>query len=144
MNTNLGSMAGRCPQARSLGAVTLEGYQFEFKGCATIVKDQNNKVQGVLWEITDDCERSLDILEGYPGYYNKRTVKIFYQGQWINAMTYLMYPHEPIGVPSQSYYDMLAEGYTEHGIHLDQIDSAVDRAWKNYSNYSWSQYGHYI
>ena len=36
MNTNLGSMAMRCPSARSLGAAVLPHYMFEFKSFATV------------------------------------------------------------------------------------------------------------
>jgi len=125
MNTNLSSMAMRCPKARSLGATVLPHYQFEFKSFATVTPKMDHKVEGVLWEISDECERSLDRLEGYPIYYGKIIVWVEYEGQLVPCMTYLMYPEEEYNYPSQSYVDMLTEGYTSHGISLDQINWAL-------------------
>lgn len=125
MNTNLSSMAMRCPKARSLGAAVLPHYQFEFKSFATVTPKMDHKVEGVLWEITDECERSLDRLEGYPIYYGKIIVWVEHEGEMVPCMTYLMYPEEEYNYPSQSYVDMLTEGYTSHGISLDQINWAL-------------------
>lgn len=125
MNTNLGSMAMRCPKARSLGAAVLPHYQFEFKSFATVTPKMDHNVEGVLWEISDECERSLDRLEGYPIYYGKIIVWVEHEGEMVPCMTYLMYPEEDYNYPSQSYVDMLTEGYTSHGISLDQINWAL-------------------
>ena len=125
MNTNLGSMAMRCPKAKSLGAAVLPHYQFEFKSFATVSPKMGHKVEGVLWEITDQCERSLDRLEGYPIYYGKIIVWVEHEGELVPCMTYLMYPEEEYNYPSQSYVDMLTEGYTSHGISLEQINWAL-------------------
>jgi gamma-glutamylcyclotransferase (GGCT)/AIG2-like uncharacterized protein YtfP len=125
MNTNLGSMAMRCPRARSLGAATLAHYKFEFKSFATVTPKMSQEVQGVLWEITEGCERSLDQLEGYPVFYGKINVWVEHQGELVPCMTYLMYPEEELAYPSDSYVNMLTEGYTSHGIELDQINRAL-------------------
>lgn len=125
MNTNLTQMAIRCPQARSLGRAVLPHYGFEFKSFATVTPDMNNEVGGVLWEITDACERALDRLEGYPLYYNKIIVWVEHEGEMIPCMTYLMYPEEEYNYPSDSYVDMLVEGYQAHDISTNQIDRAL-------------------
>lgn len=125
MNTNLASMAMRCPRAVSLGAAVLPHYQFEFKSFATVSPKMNEQVHGVLWEITDDCEKALDRLEGYPTYYGKIIVWVEYEGNMIPCMTYLMYPEEELNYPSNSYVNMLEEGYTSHGIDTKQIDLAL-------------------
>ena len=134
MNTNLGSMATRCPKAKSLGAAVLPHYAFEFKSFATVVPDMGNEVHGVLWEITDDCEKSLDRLEGYPIYYGKINVWVEHEGEMVPCMTYLMYPEEELDYPSDSYVKMLEEGYTSHGISTDQINWALVRLDELYGN----------
>ncbi len=134
MNTNLGSMAMRCPKAKSLGAAVLPHYAFEFKSFATVVPDMDNAVHGVLWEITDECEKSLDRLEGYPIYYGKINVWVEHEGEMVPCMTYLMYPEEELDYPSDSYVDMLTEGYTSHGINIDQINWALVRLDEYYGN----------
>ena len=80
MNTNLASMAVRCPGAQSLGAAVLPHYEFEFKSFATIAPKMGAETNGVLWEITPECEKSLDRLEGYPVYYGKIIVWVEHNG----------------------------------------------------------------
>lgn len=134
MNTNLGSMAMRCPGAVSLGAARLPHYQFEFKNFATVTPKMGAETHGVLWEITDECEKSLDRLEGYPVYYGKIIVWVEHDGEIIPCMTYLMYPEEEPNYPSDSYVDMLTEGYEAHGIDVDQINWALVALDEMYGN----------
>lgn len=132
MNTNLAQMARRCPQAVSLGAAVLPGFRFEFKSFATVVADYEMDTVGVVWEISDDCEAALDILEGYPVYYTKQIVTVLIDGTLHTAMTYLMYPDEQLSLPSNSYYNMVADGYEDHGISIDQLNLAIDRVQNQY------------
>ena len=132
MNTNLSQMARRCPKAVSLGSAVLPGFRFEFKQFATVVPDVETDTLGVVWEITDDCEDSLDILEGFPKYYTKQMVTVLIDGVPHTAMTYLMYPDEVLGLPSNSYYNMVADGYEDHSISLDQLNDAIDRVHEEY------------
>lgn len=125
MNTNHNSMAMRCPQAVSLGSATLPHYEFAFKSFATVVPKMGAETMGVLWEITDNCERSLDILEGYPIYYGKIIVWVEHGGVLTPAMTYIMYPEEESNYPSESYVKLLEEGYAKHGLNTNQINRAL-------------------
>jgi hypothetical protein len=132
MNTNLAQMRRRCPKAVSLGAAVLPGFRFEFKHFATVVPDVTKDTDVVLWEITKDCEFALDILEGFPKFYTKQLVTVLVDGVPHTAMTYLMYPDEVLALPSNSYYDMVADGYEDHGISLDQLNDAIDRVHDEY------------
>jgi hypothetical protein len=132
MNTNLAQMARRCPKAVSLGAAVLPGFRFEFKQFATVVPDVTKDTDVVLWEITEDCEFALDILEGFPKFYTKQLVTVLVDGVPHTAMTYLMYPDEVLALPSNSYYNMVADGYEDHGIGLDQLNDAIDRVHDEY------------
>ena len=64
-NMNLDQMAYRCPAASVVENVKLEGYRLIFcgrgKGCgvATILPEEGSQVEGVLWKITPECEKSL-------------------------------------------------------------------------------------
>ena len=135
MNTNLAQMAQRCPKAVSLGSAVLPHYEFEFKTYATVTPKLDHKVEGVLWEISDECELSLDQLEGYPIYYSKIIVWVEYESKLVPCMTYLMYPDEEYNYPSDSYVDLLTEGYTSHGIDVDQINWALVRLDELFGNY---------
>jgi gamma-glutamylcyclotransferase (GGCT)/AIG2-like uncharacterized protein YtfP len=127
MNTNKEEMAVRCPSAVPMGKAVLPGYRFEFKSFATIVPDADNQVEGVLWTITDTDEAALDILEGYPEFYNKRHVTV-QQGIDYIAMTYIMNPREKGYAPSDGYYSMVSQGYQAFGLSQQQLLEARSRS----------------
>ena len=68
-NINADDMAWRCPKACPVGAFELRNWQLELYCHATIEPKQGSSVHGLMWELTEDCERSLDVFEGYPSYY---------------------------------------------------------------------------
>ena len=72
-NMHPGHMSWRCPSAQAKGAFVLRDWELKFYNHATIEPCRGAQVAGVLWEITEACERSLDAFEGYPSYYTKRT-----------------------------------------------------------------------
>ena len=127
MNTNKDEMAYRCPGAVALGQAILPGYRFEFKSFATIVPDTDSQVEGVLWTITDVDETALDILEGYPEFYDKRHVTV-QQGIDYIAMTYIMNPREHGFGPSDGYYGMVSQGYQQFGLSQQQLLEARSRS----------------
>jgi gamma-glutamylcyclotransferase (GGCT)/AIG2-like uncharacterized protein YtfP len=121
MNTNLGQMATRCPQAQSLGKAVLYNHEFRFARYADIIENPDFATQGVLWDITAECEKNLDALEGYPMYYLKKMVNVFHNGRVVNCMTYYMAGDIVDEFPSDGYLEMLFEGYKEHGVDTRQI-----------------------
>jgi gamma-glutamylcyclotransferase len=128
MNTNKEEMSYRCPSAVPLGKAVLPGYRFEFKSFATIVPSPKDSVEGVLWTITDTDESALDILEGYPEFYDKKTVSVEHDNQSYIAMTYIMGPREQGHAPSDSYYSMVSEGYQTFGLSQQQLLDAKNRS----------------
>ena len=132
MNTNKEEMAYRCPGAVALGKAVLPGYRLEFKSFATIVPDADSQVEGVLWTITNADEAALDILEGYPEFYDKRHVTV-QQGIDYIAMTYIMNPREHGFGPSDGYYGMVSEGYQQFGLsqqqHLEARSHSIKETW---------------
>jgi gamma-glutamylcyclotransferase (GGCT)/AIG2-like uncharacterized protein YtfP len=128
MNTNRDEMAYRCPTARALGKAVLPGYRFEFKSFATIVPDPKETVEGVLWTITDSDESALDMLEGYPEFYDKKNVSIIHNDMDYIAMTYIMGPREQGYAPSDGYYRMVSEGYQAFGLSQTQLLDAKNRS----------------
>jgi gamma-glutamylcyclotransferase (GGCT)/AIG2-like uncharacterized protein YtfP len=72
-NMHPGAMRWRCPKALAKQAFILQDWELKFYNHATIEPKKGATVAGVLWEITDACEQSLDAFEGYPSYYTKRT-----------------------------------------------------------------------
>ena len=128
MNTNKEEMSYRCPSAVPLGRAILPGYRFEFKSFATIVPSPKEQVEGVLWTITDTDESALDMLEGYPEFYDKKTVSVVQNNQSYIAMTYIMGPREQGYAPSSGYYSMVSEGYQTFGLSQKQLLDAKNRS----------------
>jgi gamma-glutamylcyclotransferase (GGCT)/AIG2-like uncharacterized protein YtfP len=121
MNTNLASMAHRCPAARSLGYARLLDHRFRFATHADVEPCKGTHVDGVLWEITPHCLESLDILEGYPHYYGCEYRPVEVRGKLQSALVYFMQPGVPSAPPHQGYFNMVLEGYRSHGVPVSQL-----------------------
>jgi hypothetical protein len=131
MNTNIDEMTQRCPKAINLGRCTLQGFELKFRHHADIDANINSKMEGVLWDITSDCERSLDQLEGYPYYYDKVDVIVIpanpvNRNRYIRAMAYIMTSKGDEHPPSTSYEQCLIDGYTANGLDVDKLTEKID------------------
>lgn len=131
-NINLGQMAYRCPAASVMGPVTLEGWELLFRrgGFATIAPKEGETVHGLLWSITPECEKSLDLYEGYPRFYDKRMVTVRdSEGRSLSVMAYIMDERfrEPM-LPSDGYYRGILEGYRQNGLPVAALKKAWDHA----------------
>ena len=76
-------------------------------------------MEGVLWEITPECEWNLDRYEGYPRLYGKEAVRVRNKGgMQMDVMVYVMNePHEYyVTGPSRVYLDGIIEGCRQNGI----------------------------
>lgn len=125
MNTNIDQMAQRCPESKNLGPARLNGFRFRFAGHADIVQCNDSYVDGVLWEITHECLKRLDSLEGFPYYYDRKEVFVNNKVGAHTALTYFMVPGIPDGEPSDSYRDMVLEGYKCNHIPINQVLRAL-------------------
>lgn len=126
MNTNINQMSYRCPDAISIGCVEISGYSMVFRGVADIEEDSNGILQAALWDITSNCERALDMLEGYPEFYHKKYIDVVIGSNTHRAMIYQMTNDYRVDYhpPRKYYQNMLEDGYADHGIDLQQIYNA--------------------
>jgi gamma-glutamylcyclotransferase (GGCT)/AIG2-like uncharacterized protein YtfP len=129
MNTNQASMKLRCPNARVLGSAALYDWEFRFAYHADVLPKSGEKTVGVLWEITDECLTSLDALEGYPTYYDRKLVKVIHHNKEYESLVYYMTPGEVECPPPESYWRMLHEGYGEHNVSKRQLWTAIKRSY---------------
>jgi len=121
MNTNLDSMAHRCPGAECLGPAILAQHRFRFAVHADVVPDPDQFVDGVLWRITETHLASLDLLEGFPEYYDRKLVTVLNSHGIQPAITYFMQPGAPDAVPGSGYLNMCLAGYRQNGVSAQQI-----------------------
>jgi gamma-glutamylcyclotransferase (GGCT)/AIG2-like uncharacterized protein YtfP len=100
------AMQWRCPKALASQAFILRDWELRFYSHATIEPCKGATVAGVLWEITEDCEQNLDMFEGFPNYYTKRT--------WIqDGCQFFFYEMTApkSGRPSEGYVLDIVESY---------------------------------
>lgn len=130
-NMNVEQMQHRCPTAKVVTSMFLEGYQLRFRGgsyssVATVEPSEDDLVPVLVWDIQPDDENSLDIYEGCPHLYRKETLKIKLGKKTLPAMIYIMNGEKyPYGYPSQSYFDTIRDGYISAGFDPKLLHQAV-------------------
>jgi gamma-glutamylcyclotransferase (GGCT)/AIG2-like uncharacterized protein YtfP len=130
-NMHLGQMKKRCPKAEVIGKGKLLGYKLTFRGrgagVANVEVSKHGSVPIVLWAITKECERALDLYEGYPTLYKKEVVTIAMADGEQKAMVYVMtkqYESMP-ALPSQHYFEIIRQGYQDNEINTAALMEAL-------------------
>ena len=120
-DTNIDGMEYRCPNATKVGRLTLPNWKLVFKHVADIEMHKDEQVHGVLWNITDECESSLDRFEGFPHLYRKEYFVVRMQdGSIEDVMFYKMNSGE-YARPSQTYFDTIKQGYISNQLPLQYL-----------------------
>lgn len=128
-NTYAPQMKRRCPEARLVGTGWLMDYELEFRGAATVVPKPGTQVPVVLWEITELNEERLDVCEGVQhGVYHKETVTVELNGKPVTGMLYVKNGGS-IFPPKEGYAKRMLLGYQQHGLNVQYIHDALDRAY---------------
>ena len=117
-------MAERCPKAIYLGNTILKGWRLTFKSVATIEEQVGEDLQAGIFEISDQCEKALDIYEDYPKLYDKHKLDVNLNGTLVTAMTYIMVANYGISPPSGKYFEVISEGYKNCGLDLNFLFEA--------------------
>lgn len=128
-NLNIKQMEYRCPNAKIIGKYILEGYKLEFRGVANIIPHEKSKVPVGLWEITEECEKALDIYEGYPKLYRKEYIELEIDGEKKIGMVYVM-NYRGIAPPNEYYYNVIKKGYKDFEIDEKPLKKALNESIK--------------
>ena len=138
-NIDLHQMSYRCPNATVVETAVLENYELLFRGnrtgfgVATIRPKEGGQVHGLIWKLTLDCERSLDVYEGYPGFYEKQTVSVKTKdGRQLQVMVYVMTQERTRAPapPSPAYYGGIWDGYRQNGLPVKELQKALVNCWR--------------
>ena len=117
--------------AELVGPAFLQNFQFELFAHANVHAKAGAVAAGVLWIVDRQQLGHLDRIEGYPHYYDRKTVPVFSNGKRYEAEVYVMTPssrkYSINKKTSNSYVQSLIRGYNNAGIPLDQIEQAYDR-----------------
>ena len=129
-NLNIAQMKVRCPTAKLIGTSIVKDYELVFRGVATIEKKIGSRVPVAVWKLKKEDERSLDIYEGYPHYYEKENFEIDLDGKKVKVMAYVMTPGSTLRLPSEYYYNTIYEGYQDNGLDVSFLTEAVNETKK--------------
>ena len=111
-NMNIEQMNFRCPNSRTLGKISILGYQFiiNSRGVATIIPRNYSTVNGVLWSINLKNELNLDYYEGIKKkIYFKKYFYIPFLNQKILILVYIAF-NQIIGTPKKGYLEKVIDG----------------------------------
>jgi gamma-glutamylcyclotransferase (GGCT)/AIG2-like uncharacterized protein YtfP len=130
-NLDLEQMRDRCPGAEPLGVARLGGQKLTFAGSslgwgggvATLVPARRRTVPGLVYELTDDDLARLDLYEGHPFVYERRSVRVDLEGRRVRAITYVR-PATRRALPSTPYLTKIARAYLRLGFDIAHIRKA--------------------
>jgi len=114
-------MLARCPGARLFSTAVLRDYRLVERLYADIEEAPGNAVYGVLWRLTDEDWRRLDLCEGVAkGIYAKDTFYVQRNQRLYRALTYVMTPEarrQRDGMPyPEEYRRICSAGLRQHGL----------------------------
>lgn len=139
-NMNLKQMAYRCPNSCVVCNGKLIGWKLVFNVHADIIETGKDKdvVPVVVWEIADADWKKLDMYEGYPSYYIKKTVNVILEnGNVEEAIVYVMTENRKgISRPSKSYFECIEEGYIASGIDVQYLYDALSYSFSHETEYN--------
>ena len=106
-------MDKRCPRNYELlGIAELNGYDFfiNTRGVASIAVDTvnpENKVHGLLFEISENCLACLDKYEEYPNVYQRYLMTVDFQGNELESHVYIDPKTTETGTPRGNYLERI-------------------------------------
>tara|TARA_B100000575_G_scaffold229467_1_gene190380 strand:+ start:252 stop:623 length:372 start_codon:yes stop_codon:yes gene_type:complete len=104
----------------------LKDWKLIFKSVATIEKELGKEVPVGIFQITDECEKALDVYEDYPKLYDKIEIDIIVEDRQVIAMTYVMVAKYGIAPPSRKYFNVISEGYEDCDLNSTFLLEAQD------------------
>ena len=117
-------MKRRCKDSCFIKKITLKDYSLTFRskyGAADIEKNKGNRVYGALYDISKSDEKKLDVYEEYPTVY----VKMFFQYNNQEVMTYIMPKKTKIVSPTTRYLNIIKKGYKDCKLNIQSLNTAL-------------------
>lgn len=130
-NLNLSLMKHRCPTAKKVGSIDIEGYRLVYKGSMkgyatlTLEECEGYTTPLGLYELSIFDIKALDIYEGYPDLYLRHDFKTTVNGKTISALLYIMKPEFDYQMPSNKYVEECIQGYADFGFDRQILDKAL-------------------
>jgi gamma-glutamylcyclotransferase (GGCT)/AIG2-like uncharacterized protein YtfP len=138
----------KMPGANLVGVGELRNFEYKLYTYANVEPTASSTVYGCLWEIDARLLSRLDMIEGFPSLYDRRTYPVYCDGQKYAAEVYVMTPftlkYMQGTTPSKNYVNTIAKGYQHAGVPLSQLQSAVQATIKANANSKYSKRNRFI
>ncbi len=135
-------IVGRCPQAQFYGNAFLLDWEILFSkmksdgtGAANIREKTGSKIWGVVFTLSPECLKSLDLVEGHkPGEvsksdYDRRKLRVQLEtGAQVEAWAYIAETADEHIAPTEEYLNHILSGALEHGLPEEHIALIKSRA----------------
>lgn len=125
-NLDLKRMKGKCPHCKLAGKVVLKDWQLSFKKYITVEPCKGGEVPVGVWEIDEQAEKELDIIEGFPTLYRKEIVEIDFNGKTEQVLVYVINDTHP-KYPDKAYLGRVLIGYDDFDFDKKFIYDAIAR-----------------
>ena len=113
-----------------VGPAVLQNFRFELVQYANLVPEAGSRVHGSLWQVNDQIISELDQIEGYPNFYDRKTVPVVSNGKRYVAEVYIMTPESREWLegtyPGKGYVRKLINGYRHAGLPIEQIYQGLE------------------
>jgi gamma-glutamylcyclotransferase (GGCT)/AIG2-like uncharacterized protein YtfP len=122
-------MRVRCPDSREIGRARLADWRLALvaPGYCGVLPEAGASVEGVLHDLTEADEATLDIHEGVPRHYLKRVLPVISVGGVVDALVYLPAAATAASHRQPGYVERVLEGAAEQ--RLPSAYLADMRAW---------------
>lgn len=132
-NVRVEQMTSRCPSAKVVEVVRLRGHRLAFVGysrgwggaVATVVEDEHDSVDGLLYRVTPRDLAVLDGYEGCPHVYRRTAVRVMGVGRTYRAQVYA-HTRPVLGAPSYRYVGAIVEGRARVGLGAEAVVEAAE------------------
>jgi gamma-glutamylcyclotransferase (GGCT)/AIG2-like uncharacterized protein YtfP len=128
-------MRDRCKDACLIGPTYIENYRLSFRKSftdyyATLDSTPGEKVEGLLWIISQSDEEELDRCEGVhrTDCYRKKTVEIQTQNGARKVLIYVLSEDRPLGRPKENYFEKLQKAYDKYSFDKSKLEEARNRS----------------
>lgn len=129
-NLSIKQMLKRCPRAIKYGPMSVNDCALVFRGVADVTVKKGFTTPGGLWQITSECERTLDQFEGVAArVYMKRYFRITIEGKQYTCLFYQMRRSKGVMPPSETYFGTIAQGYHDFGLDTDLLENFLYDSW---------------
>jgi gamma-glutamylcyclotransferase (GGCT)/AIG2-like uncharacterized protein YtfP len=122
-------MRHRCPDHQPRGIGVLKGYHWivSRRGYANIVESEEDEVYGMIYEISESDEDSLDRYEGvHNGSYLKKMMMVESGGCDWECLVYVD-PVEQEGEPKEEYIEKINKGISDARLPAQYVERYVRR-----------------